>query len=199
MLLLAVASSLPSIAFSQAGMVISDEPQQSLAPHIEYYEDGSEILGITDILAANFDVNFIPYNRDILHFGLTSSAYWLRFNLDWSEITNDSLRILEFGPPRIVSDLIRGGIEVYVVDSDRQITNQLILGSGTSPLERKTLNRGFALTITPEFGNQLYLRVTSARPLRLPVTLWQLDEFRAVEMDANGRLNLQYGILLALL
>lgn len=199
MALLAAASSWPSVALPQASLVIDDSPRQSIAPHIEYYEDGSELLGITDVLAPNFGVNFIPYNRDILHFGLTSSAYWFRFNLDWSGVTNNSLRILEFGPPKIVSDLIRGGIEVYVIDGERQVANQLILGTGTSPLEFKTLNRGFALSVTPDFGDQLYLRVTSARPLLLPITLWQLDEFRVAEMDANGRLNLQYGILLALL
>lgn len=197
--LLVVVGGLPPVATAQTPLVVDDSPSQSIAPHIEYYEDSSELLGITDVLAPNFDVNFIPNNRDIVHFGLTSSAYWLRFNLDWSGFEQDTLRILEFGPPKIVSDLIRGGIEVYVIDSNRQVTNQLVLGTGTSPLEAKTLNRGFALRITPEFGDQVYLRVTSARPLRLPISLWQLNDFRVAEMDANGRLNLQYGILLALL
>ena len=79
------------------------------------------------------------------------------------------------------------------------MTNQFILGDKTSPREIKTLNRGFALSIDPSFGNNIVLRITSARPLQLPLTIWQSDSFRAAEISANGALNLQYGILLALL
>lgn len=75
----------------------------------------------------------------------------------------------------------------------------MIIGTQTATLEIKTLNRGFALRVYPSFGDEIYLRVTSARPLRLPLTLWQEDSFWMAEMAANGRLNLQYGILFALL
>ncbi len=70
-----------------------------ISNQIEYYEDRSELLSIDDVLAPSFDVNFIPQRRDIVHFGLTSSAYWLRFNLDWSGVSDATHRILEFGPP----------------------------------------------------------------------------------------------------
>ena len=55
---------------------ISSEPgPQAVAENIEYYEDASESLSIEDVLSPRFSVNFLPYNRDILHFGITSSAY----------------------------------------------------------------------------------------------------------------------------
>lgn len=194
----------PEVAHAQAiladAIAITDQAaEQPLAADIEYYEDGSELLTISDVLAPNFNVNFIPHQRDIVHFGLTSSAYWLRFRLDWSAVSPETTRILELGPPKIVSGLVRGGIEMYVIDSNRAVANQLSLGAGTSPLEIKTLNRGFAVRIDQSFGDEFYLRVTSSRPLRLPLTLWQEDSFRLAEMQANGRLNLQYGILFALL
>lgn len=176
-----------------------DVPEQSIAAQIEYYEDGTELLTIDDVLNSSFDVNFIPQRRDIAHFGLTSAAYWLRFKLDWSDVQADTSRVLEFGPPKIVADLVRGGIEVFVIGDDRQVQSRFILGAKQTEREIKTLNRGFALRIDPDFGDQFYVRVTSARPLRLPLTIWQDDNFRTAEMQANGLLNLQYGILLALL
>jgi signal transduction histidine kinase/DNA-binding response OmpR family regulator len=156
-------------------------------------------LSIDYVLASSFDVNFIPQRRDIVHFGLTSSAYWLRFNLDWSGVSDATHRILEFGPAKIVADLIRGGIEVFVVDDNHEVSSRFILGANQTEREVNTLSRGFAIRIDPDFGEQIYLRVTSARPLRLPLTIWEEESFRAAELDTNGLLNLQYGILIALL
>lgn len=83
----------------QAVVISNDAERVSIADYLEYYEDGSEALTFEDVLAPNFSVNFIPYDRDILHFGITSSAYWLRLNLDWSNVPADTVKILEFGPP----------------------------------------------------------------------------------------------------
>lgn len=181
-------------------VVTASSTQQPLGIHVEYYEDASELLTIEDVIATNFDVNFLPNNRDTLHFGITSSAYWLRFSLDWSQIDDDIERLIEFGPPKHVPGVIRGGIEVYFVDSRRNILRQVILGSNqASSGEIETLNRGFALRVTPDFEGTLFARVTSARPLRLPLSLWQEGEFRKAEMNANAGLGLQYGILLAMI
>ena len=105
-------------ASAQTIRIDANAASQSIAANIEYYEDSSELLTIEDILAPNFDVNFISQRRDIVHFGLTSSAYWLRFNLDWSALDDSATRILELGPPKLASDLIRGGIQVYVLDGN---------------------------------------------------------------------------------
>ena len=63
----------------------------------------------------------------------------------------------------------------------------------------KTLNRGFALTIDEEFGSHFYLRVTSARPLRLPISLWDSETYRQESVKSDTLLGLQYGILLAMI
>lgn len=115
---------------------ISSEPgPQAVAANIEYYEDASESLSIADVLSPGFSVNFLPYNRDILHFGITSSAYWIRFSLDWSKAEPDATKILEFGPPKLVEGLTRGGIELFVVDENGQSVSNYVLGT-----LRKVLN-----------------------------------------------------------
>tara|TARA_B110000858_G_C17810153_1_gene480706 strand:+ start:268 stop:537 length:270 start_codon:yes stop_codon:yes gene_type:complete len=74
----------------------------SLANTATYYEDSSESLTIDDVLAPNFGVNFIEHDADILHFGITSSAYWVRFDLDWSTLDHTESKILEFGPRNLL-------------------------------------------------------------------------------------------------
>ncbi len=188
-----------SLANAQVVTVNPASEFDTIASSVEYYEDSSESLTIDDVLAANFAVNFISHDRDILHFGVTSSAYWIRFNLDWSDLEPSESKILEFGPPKLVAGITRGGIDLFVVDDDGQLISQYTLGTQTSPSELKTLNRGFALKINEMYGEHFYLRVTSARPLRLPISLWSEEAFRSQSMNSDTSFGLQYGILLAMI
>ena len=74
-----------------------------------------------------------------------------------------------------------------------------MLGTQESPNELKTLNRGFALKINELYGHHFYLRVTSARPLRLPISLWSEKAFLEQSVSSDSGLELQYGILLAMI
>ena len=57
----------------------------------------------------------------------------------------------------------------------------------------------FRSKINEMYGEQFYLRVTSARPLRLPISLWSEDAFFEQSTKSDSGLGLQYGILLAML
>ena len=150
-------------AFSQTIQMSENTDRIAIAEYVEYYEDSSEALTIDDVLAPNFSVNFIPHDRDILHFCITNSAFWLRFNLDWSNMPDESSKVLEFGPPKIVAGFVRGGIELFVVDEQGNVENSFVLGNQASERELRTLSRGFALNIDREFGSQVYLRIYSRR------------------------------------
>jgi len=180
-------------------VVESESEFLAIANAVEYYEDSSESLTIDDVLAPNFAVNFIDHDADVLHFGITSAAYWIRFDLDWGELDHSVTKVLEFGPPKLVAGIIRGGIELYVVNEAGELVSQYTLGTQESPSELKTLNRGFALKITQMYGEHFYLKVTSARPLRLPISLWSEDAFLKQSSSSDSALGLQYGILLAMI
>ena len=177
------------ISLSHADTVLVDRQTGflALADAVDYYEDSSEALTIDDVLAPNFGVNFIAHDEDTLHFGITSSAYWIRFDLDWSALEHSESKILEFGPPKLVAGFIRGGIEVFIVDDDGELISQYTLGTQETPNAIKTLNRGFALKINEMYGEHFYLRVTSARPLRLPISLWSEKAFLEQSISAPIR------------
>lgn len=188
-----------SLATAQSIEVSPDTGTVAVTNYIEYYEDNTEQLNIDDVLSANFNVNFIPYNRDLLNFGLTSSAYWIRFSLDWSNMEPGAQKILEFGPPKLVAGITRGGIELYSLNPNGQVDSEYILGTLEDPREIKTLNRGFALVVDESYGSEFYARVTSARPLRLPIKLWDETSFQQQSVRSDTLLGLQYGILLAMI
>ena len=89
----------PSISLAQLITIDPEQERLSIAEYIEYYEDGSEALTIDDVLTPNFSVNFIPHDRNLFHFGITSSAFWIRFDLDWSRSNPGAVKVLELGPP----------------------------------------------------------------------------------------------------
>lgn len=186
---------------SHAAPVLVDDESDflAIANAVSYYEDSSESLSIDDVLAPNFGVNFIEHDADILHFGISSSAYWVRFDLDWSDLDHSTNKVLEFGPPKLVAGIVRGGIELFVVDDNGKLISQYILGSQDSSNELKTLNRGFALKVNKDYGEHYYLRVTGARPLRLPISLWSEQAFLEKSANSDLGLGLLYGILLAMI
>jgi signal transduction histidine kinase/DNA-binding response OmpR family regulator len=183
---------------AQTLQVDPDSQQVAVSPYIEYYEDTSTALDISDILSPGFAVNFLPVQVENLNFGVTTSAFWFRLNLDWSN-AEDVNKVLEFGPPKIVSGIARGGIEVFALDAQGQPYWRHTLGTHVDERELRTLRRGFALQVDSELGNQLYFRVTSARPLRLPVTLWDTNAFHEKQIQSDSLLGWQYGILFAMI
>lgn len=188
------------ISLSHASTVLVDRESEFLqiADAVDYYEDSSESLTIDDVVAPNFGVNFIAHDEDILNFGISNSAYWVRFDLDWSALENQESKILELGPPKHVPGVSRGGIEVFIVGDDGELVSQYILGTQQSPNELKTLNRGFALKINKMYGEHFYLRITSERPVRLPISLWSEEAFLEQSIRSDAGLGLLYGILLAM-
>jgi len=72
----------PCFQYGQVPQIDLSDPRISLNRTVDYYEDVSGSLSFDDVNDPAFNNNFIANTRDHLHFGLTSSAYWLRFSLD---------------------------------------------------------------------------------------------------------------------
>ncbi|MEX0617605.1 MAG: ATP-binding protein [Pseudohongiellaceae bacterium] len=187
-----------SLALGQSVMIGSGEDEIFVLPDAQYYEDNSGSLTISDVSSPAFTNNFIDSERQILHFGLTSAAYWIRFDLDWAGVEPGQSRILEIGPPKHVPGNIRGGVDVYLRDTSGNFRSYR-MGSMDAEREIATLGTGYALQIDSDVARQVYLRVTSARSLILPISLWETNAFMRHETLTVIGLGLQYGILFAML
>ncbi|MDO9318103.1 MAG: response regulator [Gammaproteobacteria bacterium] len=186
-------------ALAQPVSVRAEVARQPVAPFTEYYEDPTGRLTIEDVASPEFNVNFIGNVTDDLHFGLTRSTYWIRFNIDWNTSALENIWVLEVGPPKHVEGIARSGADVFVLDATGNHIVRQRFGSYDNPRELKTLTGGFALNLNPATDRQVYLRIETARDLRVPITLWQQSAFRESELIANLALGISYGILLAMI
>ena len=186
-------------ALAQPVSVSADAVRQSVAPFTQYYEDPTGRLTIEDVASPEFNVNFIANTSEDLHFGLTRSTYWIRFTIDWTTLALENRWVLEVGPPKHVEGIARGGADIFILDS---VGNRIVsqrFGTYENPRELKTLTGGYALNMNPATDRQVYLRIETARDLRVPLTLWQQSAFRDNEVIANLALGVAYGILLAMI
>lgn len=190
---------LASGALAQPALVSGDITRHALAVHASYLEDPGLLLDIEDVSAPDFATNFRKNNARELHFGLTRSAYWIHVAIDWSDNALSLPWILELGPPKHVEGIARGGSDVHVFGADGELRHSERLGHYTSTEELKTLSGGYALRLNPQTDRQIYLRIESARDLRLPLTLWQEEAFRENETTVNLIFGIKYGILLAMI
>ena len=188
----------PGLGLAQSVSISPDADRMPLDSMVRYYEDSAGSLLIDDVVSAEFRNNFIPNPDDDLHFGLTGSTYWIWFDLDWSQVDPLTRRVLEIGPPKHVVGRTRGGIEIFALDADDNLLFQQRLGSLQDPREIQTLSAGYALQLDSQMGTRILLRVSSARPLILPITLWQESAFHAYSQSRNNSLGIIYGILIAL-
>lgn len=187
----------PAVA-AQALIVANGGDRIPVAANARYYQDLSGTLSINDVRAAEFAGNFLPSASDPLHFGLTRSVYWIAFELDWTGVEHGNHRILELGPPKHVPGLTRGVSELWVLDSEGNVSLHERLGTYEQGREIRTLSAGFALQVDAALGNRYLLRVDTARPLILPITLWQESAFHASSQNRNITMGVLYGILLAM-
>lgn len=183
---------------AQTTTLSASTPRTSLAAQISYYADPAGSLTVDQVADPAFADNFIPNAEDHLHFGLTSSAYWLQFSLDWSQLPAGSERIIEIGPPKHVPGLVRGGVDIYALDANNVPVMRYQLGSYTDPRELRTLQGGYAINVDADTGARYLIRVTTVRSLIIPVTVWEPAVFNQYQQSANANLGIVYGILIAM-
>ncbi|MDP2139467.1 MAG: 7TM diverse intracellular signaling domain-containing protein [Gammaproteobacteria bacterium] len=186
-------------AVAQPAEISGELTRHALAPHASYYEDPGLVLTIDDVSAPGFAANFTASNAEELHFGLTRSAFWIRVDIDWRDDALSLPWVLEIGPPKHVEGIARGGSDIHVFGADGQQRHSERLGRYTTAEELKTLSGGYALRLNPQTDRQIYLRIESARDLRLPITLWQEGAFRENETNVTVVFGIKYGILLAMI
>ncbi|MDT8428552.1 MAG: response regulator [Pseudomonadales bacterium] len=175
----------------------------NLAPHSAFIEDPNNSLNINQVLSTETLARFQKFNQDIPFFGLTRSIFWIHIPLSSMNLppllSGNNNWILELGPPKHVQGLDRGGIEMFLVDANGAILSSAQMGSYANTAELKTIRGGFAYRLSGENLHDVFLRVESARELRIPLTLWQENSFYDKSSTADIGLGLEYGILLAMI
>lgn len=161
----------------------------NLTSSVTILQDASKNLTIEDVRSPNNAQKFKAWEGgDNIHFGFSSSAYWIRIPI--KQAGNDTLsKVLEI-PYAQISE-----ITFYAPNKPPMAT-----GSRYSIGTRPYFHRFFAfpvnLTESPQYA---YLRVASDYALTVPIQLWQENGFYQHQQKTLMVQFLYYGGLLTLL
>ncbi|HET9240578.1 MAG TPA: 7TM diverse intracellular signaling domain-containing protein [Oligoflexus sp.] len=118
------------------------------------------------------------------------SAHYLWFSI---ALKNTDTRALDFifevAYPRLED------LDLYAVNGQGQIRYHFVSGSETPAAERPIHHVNYAFPIRAEAGEDLrfYIRTRTDNPLRFPVKVWPLEQFRAYQQQHQLTQGLYYG------
>ena len=178
----------------QAAPLILDRDATSWlpAPHVEVLEDPQQALTLDDVTGTPHA--FHPPGRygkgdEALNFGYSTSAWWLRLEMDNPGAAQRLL--LEISYPSL------DRVELYAPAA--QGWQRAEAGDLQPFAERPFAHRNLVFPMQVENGPQtFYLRVTSEGSLTVPLQLWQPAAFEQHNQQRYVLLALYFGMLLAL-
>jgi len=159
----------------------------------EIMEDPMGRYSFDEISSGEYSNQYRPYPEKILSLGITRSVYWIRFKLRVPR--SASGEFLQLDNPNIDK------INLYIPTSNQE--PYLIKEVGVSrPSENRTiLDNTWIFELTNELNdkNFIYLRLESTSALRLPVHVWNSEDFVGEMLFKNLGFGAFYGILLGML
>lgn len=153
----------PLIAFALTPFAIPNiSYRQSLLSHIEYYEDKTNALGLSDIMH-DPSIDFLSVTNGTIQKGYTDTTYWLRFQIT-NKNNTASENFLEFTYPRLSQ------IDLYSPDKNNRYH---VLHSGNNiPYDDKPIQLSyhvFPLDVDKNKTATYYVKIKSSSTIYIPV------------------------------
>ncbi len=191
----------PFIALAQSGdtpkpasvVLTNSQDKYPLGLHLELLEDPTGQLTIEDVASPAYNDQFTPSQVDIPDFGYFSGAVWARFRARNQAASATTWRLG-------VEEARLGYVDLYTpVPDGTGFTRQQAGRFRPSTVQDVPYRYGvFHLSLPPDQAQTVYLRVQSASPVRLPLTLWSLDAFVHYVQTDGLILGLFYGAIMVM-
>jgi diguanylate cyclase (GGDEF)-like protein len=169
----------------------------TLGMHVDALEDAGGGLGLEDVRQPEHAARFVPAASDLLNFGYTRSAWWLRFSLPGGMSPGEEM-LLEIAFPSI------DRIELHVPEAQPggETRYWTRVAGDTFPWDAREVrhrNHVFRIPAPAAAGEHTYyLRAVTHGVLTVPMTLWRAEAFAEHDRSAQLILGLFYGLALAL-
>ncbi len=177
--------SLISPAMALESLILAPElGEQSLAPHLEMYQDPTQKLEIEDVIRQDFQAT----HSDTPNMGFSQDAYWLRFKVS-NPGDHDLERLLEVGHPNID--------QVWFYRSQDQGFESFKTGRQVPFKQRDVLHRNFVfpLHIPAHSSREFYIRVHSTSAYYVPLSLSSPLAFALRERKLQLGFGFYYGLI----
>lgn len=169
---------------SHAGEVVFSGSDISIGQHVDILEDSLGTMTFQQVKATGY---FVPNEEQTPNFGLSNSAFWIRFTL-----RNDTK------DPNIFFELANARIDfctIYNEDNGQIWEKRISLNEPFANREVQHPNTVFKLNIPPGQSKTYYLKIVGSEQMVLPLIVRsEMDFFRfALKNEVIG--GIQIGIL----
>ncbi len=164
-----------------------------LGHFLEILEDPSAQLSIDQVSSADYAGKFKASHIENPNFGISSSAYWLRFRVK-SELTQATDWLLQYGFPNIHH------ISLYLPGDAGNGYRNIDTGM-LHPFSSRDVKHSqfiFQLPAINELPKTIYLRLQSDTNLSLPLQIISVENFLSSNVLSSLLHGLFYGILLVM-
>ncbi len=165
--------------------------EKQLGTALDYVEDPAGILHLEDVTSVKA-TGFKRSTDRVLNFGLTSSAYWVRFTL-----RNPSTAPLSFC--LAVEYPLMDNIRLYVPEGAKGY--RAIMSGDTLPYRnREFQHRNFVFPLQQGPGDRTYyMRFSTTSAMTIPIAVFSLERLYRKTGIENGVYGVYYGMLIVML
>lgn len=174
-----------------ASIILTDASEEyALAPHLEILRDPTRQLTIQDVSSPAFSERFTPNQQTIPNLGITTDAIWVRFR-----VQNDASAPIQW--LLALHEQRHGQVDLYLPNGDESFRVKQT-GRNLPFTSRDVPYREFVFRLEPSGGAQetVYLRLESASPMIVPLTIWSTAAFAQREQPILLFYGLFYGAML---
>lgn len=154
--------------------------------NISVYEDPSCKLTLEDIYTDSYQNNFINKDHQRLDFGLSSSTYWIRIDIQNKRKIDNVLFTVDYA---LIQEL-----DLFCKD-EANIYYKRASGLYIPYPNREIDTRNIAFKINSKFLDTIYIRCKSIAPLKVPIKLVSQDVYYSEESKNMSIFSIYYGIV----
>ena len=191
-ILLSCMLTLSSVQADWGTTVTAGDSHINLGPQIEWIEDSTNQLTFKQVQQLPKSA-FTNASKYTFNKGYTSSGYWLRFRLNFSEELIDSPWLLEIPFPLLDY--------VALYSPDKHNDYDVFYTGDRSPFSQRDLNTtDFVFKLRPQQENNVYyLHVKTKDSLQVPLHLWSIDHFPKHNSYISGMQGMYFGIMIVMI
>jgi signal transduction histidine kinase len=163
-------------ASAASPLVLNDRADVvTMGRYLDYLPDPGGKLTIADVTATAMAKRFVPADRDIPNFGVSSTAYWFRFTVE-EQTSGRRHWLIELDQP------LMDYADLYVLNPDG--TFQAQYSGDMRPMSRRTIRtRSILFSLPPGPGRvTCYLRGQINGRSQFPLVLYSEDRFQELEV-----------------
>lgn len=169
LLLLLVAG---SYAYAQTTLVLQGSEEKVIAGrHTSYWEDKSSNATLSHVLSDSVQNQFVKSQQDILAFGLSSSAYWLKLPITFNADATNQSWLLEF--------TLASYAEISFFELQNGQWQEVKTGAAFPFKQRPVDYRFFTFPLSKTSSSEAvyYVRIKTLRAYTIPIVIYRSDAF----------------------